>query len=120
MPANFNYSQILLVSLAKKDSLSWTVPCKVQAYFAAGKPVVASLDGEGARIVNESGAGRACPAEDSQSLAASILELHAMSSSERGEMGKKRSHICGKALSSYENCKATTFIFSTMIINEGI
>lgn len=89
MPAIFNYSQILLVSLAKKDSLSWTVPCKVQAYFAAGKPVVASLDGEGARIVNESGAGRACPAEDSQSLAASILELHAMSSSERGQMGKK-------------------------------
>lgn len=89
MPAIFNYSQILLVSLAKKDSLSWTVPCKVQAYFAAGKPVVASLDGEGARIVNESGAGRACPAEDSQSLAASILELYAMSSSERGEIGKK-------------------------------
>jgi len=89
MPAIFNYSQILLVSLAKKDSLSWTVPCKVQAYFAAGKPVVASLDGEGARIVNESGAGRACPAEDSQSLAACILELYAMSGSERGEMGKK-------------------------------
>ena len=89
MPVIFNYSQILLVSLAKKDSLSWTVPCKVQAYFAAGKPVVASLDGEGARIVNESGAGRACSAEDSQSLATCILELYAMSSSERDEMGKK-------------------------------
>ena len=89
MPAIFNYSQILLVSLAKKDSLSWTVPCKVQAYFAAGKPVVASLDGEGARIVNESGAGRVCPAEDPQSLAACILELYAMSNSERSEMGKK-------------------------------
>lgn len=89
MPAIFNYSQILLVSLAKKDSLSWTVPCKVQAYFAAGKPVIASLDGEGARIVNESGAGRACPAEDSDSLAECILELYSMSSSERDEMGKK-------------------------------
>jgi len=89
MPVIFNYSHILLVSLAKKDSLSWTVPCKVQAYFAAGKPVIASLDGEGARIVNESGAGRVCPAEDSQRLAESILELRAMPSSERDEMGKK-------------------------------
>jgi len=89
MPAVFAHSDGLLVSLAKKDSLSWTVPCKVQAYFAAGKPIVAALDGEGAAIVRESGAGLVCPTEDAQSLAACIVELYEMSYGQRKEMGAK-------------------------------
>ena len=89
MPAVFAHSDGLLVSLAKKDSLSWTVPCKVQAYFAAGKPIVAALDGEGATIVRESGAGLVCPTEDAQSLAECIVELYEMSDDERNEMGLK-------------------------------
>lgn len=89
MPAIFANSHGLLVSLAKKDSLSWTVPSKVQAYFAAGKPIVAALDGEGAAIVRESGAGVVCPTEDAQSLAACIVELYEMSDGERNEMGVK-------------------------------
>ncbi|TRZ67282.1 MAG: glycosyltransferase WbuB [Comamonadaceae bacterium] len=89
MPTIFTYSHGLLVSLAKKDSLSWTVPSKVQAYLAAGKPIVAALDGEGAAIVRESGAGFVCPTEDAQSLAACIVELYKMSDGERNEMGVK-------------------------------
>jgi glycosyltransferase involved in cell wall biosynthesis len=89
MPAVFAHSDGLLVSLAKKDSLSWTVPCKVQAYLAAGKPIVAALDGEGAAIVRESGAGLVCPTENAQRLAACIVELYEMSDGERNEMGVK-------------------------------
>jgi glycosyltransferase involved in cell wall biosynthesis len=89
MPAVFAHSHGLLVSLAKKDSLSWTVPSKVQAYLAAGKPIVAALDGEGAAIVRESGAGVVCPTEDAQGLAACIVELFEMSDGQRQEMGSK-------------------------------
>lgn len=89
MAAVFAYSDGLLVSLAKKDSLSWTVPCKVQAYLAACKPIVAALDGEGAAIVRESGAGLVCPTENAQSLAACIVQLYEMSDDERNEMGSK-------------------------------
>lgn len=89
MPAVYAHSHGLLVSLAKKDSLSWTVPCKVQAYLAAGKPIVAALDGEGAAIVRESGAGVVCPTEDAQRLAACIVKLYEMSDGERNEMGVK-------------------------------
>ena len=119
MPVIFNYSQILLVSLAKKDSLSWTVPCKVQAYFAAGKPVVASLDGEGARIVNESGAGRACPAEDAQSLAACIMELYTMSRSERGEMGKKGRMYAEMHYHPTKIARQLLLYFQQITINKG-
>lgn len=89
MPVIFANSHGLLVSLAKNGSLSLTVPCKVQAYLAAGKPIVAALDGEGAAIVHESGAGVVCPTEDAQKLAACIVKLYEMSDGERNEMGEK-------------------------------
>lgn len=87
MPAIFHFSQGLLVSLARKDSLSWTVPCKVQAYLAAGKPILASLDGEAAHIIKKSGGGLVSAAEDPIGLANNILLLYGMSLEQRAEMG---------------------------------
>ena len=64
-----------------------TVPNKVQAYLAVGKPIVACLNGEGARLVVESGAGLATPAEDARALADTILKLYGMPEGQRDEMG---------------------------------
>jgi glycosyltransferase involved in cell wall biosynthesis len=89
MPAIYEQSDALLVSLASKENLSWTVPCKVQTYMAAGKPIVASINGEGAKIVLESGAGVVSQAEDANGLAHCIIELHAMSDMQRKVMGMK-------------------------------
>lgn len=89
MPAIYEQSDALLVSLASKENLFWTVPCKVQAYMAAGKPIVASINGEGAKIVCESGSGVISPAEDARGLAECIIELHTMSEIKRKEMGLK-------------------------------
>jgi glycosyltransferase involved in cell wall biosynthesis len=68
--------------------MSLTVPGKVQAYLAARKPIIASMDGEGARIVVESGAGISCPAEDANALADVVRELRNKSSSELIKMGE--------------------------------
>lgn len=89
MPAIYEQSDALLVSLAGKENLSWTVPSRVQSYMAAGKPIVASINGEGAKIVCESGCGLVCRAEDADGLAACIIKLYAMSDMERKEMGIK-------------------------------
>jgi glycosyltransferase involved in cell wall biosynthesis len=75
MPSIMANASALLVSLKKSQIMSQTVPSKVQAYLAAGKPIIASLDGEGARIVLEAGAGVAAPAEDAQGLANAIRDL---------------------------------------------
>lgn len=77
----------LLVSLKAEEIFSYTVPAKVQAYMAAGRPIIAALNGEGARIVNEAKAGLTCPAEDPESLAARIRDLYAMSEGTRNGMG---------------------------------
>jgi glycosyltransferase involved in cell wall biosynthesis len=75
MPRILEQADALLVSLVRSPTMEQTVPSKLQAYLAAGRPVIASLDGEGARVVLEAGAGVACPAEDAGALAKAILDL---------------------------------------------
>lgn len=87
MPGILAQAQAVLVSLVKGEVLNQTVPSKVQAYLATGRPIIASLDGEGARVVAESGAGRVCPAEDARALADAVLALHAMPAAEREALG---------------------------------
>jgi len=87
MPGILTQASAVLVSLNRGEILSQTVPSKVQAYLAAGRPIIAFFDGEGARVVEDARAGIAVPAEDPQALAASILRLHAMSSDERQALG---------------------------------
>ncbi|MBK0391951.1 glycosyltransferase family 4 protein [Ramlibacter algicola] len=87
MPSLMQRASALLVTLAREPILAQTVPSKVQTYLAAGRPIVACLDGEGAAIVRDSGAGFVCDAEDAAALAAAIQRLHAASDAERAELG---------------------------------
>lgn len=89
MPAILGGASALLVTLARNDAFSLTVPSKVQAYLAAGRPVLAALDGEGARVVAESGAGLAVAAEDAQALADAVLRLAAMPQAGLEAMGRR-------------------------------
>lgn len=88
MPAIFTRAQALLVTLKAESIFAYTVPSKVQAYMAAGRPLVAALDGEGARIIEEAGAGLTCAAEDGAGLAQRLRALRAMAPEERARMGQ--------------------------------
>jgi colanic acid biosynthesis glycosyl transferase WcaI len=89
MPRFFALADVLLVTLRREPVFAMTVPSKLQSYLACGRPVVAALDGEGARVLDESGAGISCPAESAQGLAAAVLRLHDMPSATREEMGAR-------------------------------
>lgn len=88
MPGILAQASALLVSLTRSPIMSQTVPSKVQAYLAAGKPIIASLDGEGARVIEESGAGVSCSAEDAAALAAAVLRLRALPADALQRMGE--------------------------------
>ncbi len=64
-----------------------TVPAKLQAYLACGKPIVASIDGEGASIIEKANAGFVTKSEDSSGLAQCILKLEALSETDRKNLG---------------------------------
>ena len=87
MPRFFALSDALLVSLKKEPIFSLTIPAKIQSYLACAKPIIAALDGEGAEVVEESGAGLACPAENPEALAKTVLKMYGMPKKDRQLMG---------------------------------
>jgi len=88
MPPIFQQASALLVTLVRNPAMTRTIPSKVQAYLAAGKPIIAALDGEGARIVAEAGAGVICAAEDARALSAAVLYLKRLSQHELACLGE--------------------------------
>ena len=87
MPGFMQKASALLVTLADQSIFAATVPNKVQAYMASGRPIIACLNGEGARLVLEAKAGLASPAEDAEALSDKILQLYNMSPLDRKVMG---------------------------------
>ncbi len=87
MSAIFKYASCLLVTLKDEDIFSYTIPGKLQSYLAAGRPIIAAINGEGARIVTEARAGITCPAEDSQGLSDCVRAMYALPEEKRAEMG---------------------------------
>jgi glycosyltransferase involved in cell wall biosynthesis len=62
--------------------------------MACGRPIVAALDGEGARVIKESGAGLVSPAEDTEGLANIILAMYRMPRLDREAMGRQGREYC--------------------------
>ena len=83
----FKACDALYVSLTDEAIFNLTVPAKVQAYMSAGIPIIGSLSGEGARIIEVAGAGLCAPAAQPGVLAGRILKLMNFSSVERTAMG---------------------------------
>jgi glycosyltransferase involved in cell wall biosynthesis len=87
MPNLLARASVLLATLANRPIFAATVPNKIQAYMAVGRPIIACMNGEGARLVEEAGAGLSVPAEDSAALALSIVKMHGMPIEERERLG---------------------------------
>lgn len=87
MPRFFALAGAMLVTLKRDPIFALTIPSKIQSYLACGRPLVAALDGEGARIIGEAGAGMVVPAEDSAALADAVLAMYKLSPERRAAMG---------------------------------
>jgi glycosyltransferase involved in cell wall biosynthesis len=88
MPMIFSKAAGLLVTLKRDEIFTYTIPSKIQAYLAAGRPIIASLDGEGARIITEAKAGLTSAAQDAGALALNIEQFYHMPDLLRDEMGQ--------------------------------
>lgn len=119
IPEIYDNAEGLLVTLNKSEIFSYTIPSKVQSYLAAGKPVIASLDGEGARIINESGAGLICPAEDAESLALNIEKLYNMKAIEREKYGNAGRNYFLKNFEMKHQCIQLINILESRVINNN-
>ena len=87
MPSFYAHADALLVSLKKDPVFSLTIPGKVQSYLMAGVPILGMLDGEGAKVITEANAGLVCAAGDASRLAAAVLQMAAMQTAQRHQLG---------------------------------
>jgi colanic acid biosynthesis glycosyl transferase WcaI len=88
MPDFFAKADAMLVTLADQEIFAMTIPGKLQSYMAAGMPVIAALNGEGADVIRLAKAGFTCPAGNAVELAASVHKMAELPKSERDAMGK--------------------------------
>lgn len=85
--AFYNACDACLVPLAPIPVFQETIPSKIFEVMACERPVLASLAGEGASIVEESGAGLVSPPGDPAALACSVRRLIELGEAERRAMG---------------------------------
>ena len=81
-------ADVLLVHLKDDPLFRITIPSKIQAYLAAGRPILAGVDGNAAAMVTEAGAGITCTPESPESIAGAAETLFSMPASRRKEMGE--------------------------------
>jgi glycosyltransferase involved in cell wall biosynthesis len=87
MPRFFALADAMLVTLKKEPIFALTIPSKIQSYLACGKPIIAALDGEGAKVIQEASAGFVVPTESPQLLAEAVLKMYRISAEERAQLG---------------------------------
>ncbi len=87
MPKYFSCVDGLVVSLKKSEIFSITIPSKLQSYLACGRLIIGSLDGIGAKIINESFYGFTAKAESVEELVEAIIRLFNLSKEERIALG---------------------------------
>jgi glycosyltransferase involved in cell wall biosynthesis len=87
MPPLFAAADALLVSLKTNEVFEKTIPGKVQAYLASGKPILGMIDGEAARVIEEAGAGLVCSSNDRPAFARIVSQMAHMTASQRQVMG---------------------------------
>lgn len=74
MPALFSYADVTLVTLKDTEIFGLTIPSKIQAYMAFGKPIITMLNGIGSQIIKDAGCGFTSTAGDYKTLANNVIE----------------------------------------------
>ncbi len=81
-------ADVLLVNLRSDPLFHITIPSKIQAYLAIGKPVLAGVAGDAAELLGRSGAGVCFAPEDAAALVAAVTRLVQLPTAELDRMAE--------------------------------
>ena len=89
MPWFFAQADVMLVTLSDAPLFRLYAPAKVSSYMAAGKPILAVLNGEGAEVIRDAGCGWTLTAGDAEGFARLAVELSQTDKAVLEEKGRK-------------------------------
>ena len=89
MPVLMEAADTLVVHLKNAPMAHWVIPTKIFAYLSAGRPILMAMDGAGADLVRDSGAGIIIPPEDATALSQGIRALRDLPPENRAAMGRR-------------------------------
>ena len=93
MAAYYQRVDALIISLIKRPIFALTVPSKFQSYLAAGKPILAVIEGEVARIVREKQLGVVAVPDQVESIRQAMIDLYNMDQAERQNICKRAKNL---------------------------
>jgi colanic acid biosynthesis glycosyl transferase WcaI len=82
-------ADLLLIHLIRSKLSSISIPQKIQAYLAVGRPILVAVEGEAATLFSKAGAGLTCAPEDPQAMSGAIERFAGLSIADREEMGRR-------------------------------
>lgn len=88
MPSFFQKADVMLMPLKKEPIFELTVPAKMQAYMASGKPIIGLIRGEGAILIEDSKCGISVDPDSFEDLANAIIRFSDMDLCELAKMGE--------------------------------
>ena len=88
MPWFFKQADVMLVTLSDDPLFRLYAPAKISSYMAAGKPIVAVLNGEGAEVIRDADCGWTLAAGDAEGFARLAVELSQMDKAVLEEKGR--------------------------------
>lgn len=86
MPRYYAMADAMLVSMRNDLSVNDTLPGKVQSYMAVGKPVLGSIAGETAYVLDKAQCGLCAPPDDPEAFAKVVREF--IRRDDAAQMGK--------------------------------
>jgi colanic acid biosynthesis glycosyl transferase WcaI len=115
MPSVFSKADVLLVSLLDEEVFSNTIPSKVQAYLASGRPILASLGGAGADVILQSSAGLISEPNNPIMLSDKIKIFLSLSDSALNQMGRSGRSYYEKSFEKNMLRKKLTSLFYSKV-----
>ena len=100
MPSLYTHADALLVHLRPDPLADVSIPSKVFAYLACGKPVLVAVRGDAETFVRQGNFGLAVPPSDPAALASAVRRLLEMSPGKRAQMGAAATRLHREQFSS--------------------
>ena len=88
MPTFYSQADAMFLALKDEYIFSLTMPAKIQTYMASCKPIIAMINGETKRVIEEAGCGFSCASGDFHNFAECIVKCAEMPKEQLGKLSQ--------------------------------